>query len=875
MIDGRPWWAIVGAALATPTKRDERQYPMEFRATRSRVLVGVAGLGVIAGLAIGAPGATPAVADTFDVTSAADSGPDSLRAAVELANANPGPDVVTIGAGLGEILLESPIEITGPLAIEGPGADALTIGRADTQEFHQFVVDTGEDVRFEGLTITGITGGSGRAISVTSVGAFELEDVAILDETYDVADPEETEDSAAGVFFADATGDITITDSTFRGNRATGAVAVYIPTLDWMNLTIENSEFTDNISTGHGAGVLHGDSIEVVRIADSTFTGNHGENWGPGVAYLGQIGRLEIEGSTFTDNHSAAYEGGAIYVDWVVDDGDDDLEDGAGDVVIVGSVFSGNSAAKWGGALSVYELEGRLHVADSRFEANTADRSAGAISIDYDRRGFLIERSAFVDNAVTGDDPDVPGGALAIYRVYTESAIVDSAFLGNHAAGDGGAIGLWDVDESIEIFRSTFAGNSAGPGRRGASIYGAEWVDVSPWIVNSTFVEDSAPLVIDGGRGWIYLDNSTVVAPGFAELSDHELAIYHSVVDSGDAPVATMPSGYFSIEWSVLTDTPTEDDFAAYDEYGVNHVGVTDVGLGELGDHGGETPTMVPLPGSLLIDAGDPDIEYLPDTDQRGGPRIVNEVIDVGAVEFVPAGPPDAGSSSWSVEPEGPLVADGVGEYAAVATVRDAADAPVPGVEVSFTVPDDVDPSAGTCTTAVDGTCSITLTSTVAGVFEVSAAIGDAPIGEPLELVFVPGAASVATSAITASPSSITAGSEEATITVTLLDAYGNELTESGGEVVISTTLGNISPTVDHGDGTYTATLTSDETGTAELSFTIDGDDAEQTATVDVVAAPSGLANSGVAPAGPILGALLLGIAGLGLVALRRREVRA
>jgi hypothetical protein len=54
--------------------------------------------------------------------------------------------------------------------------------------------------------------------------------------------------------------------------------------------------------------------------------------------------------------------------------------------------------------------------------------------------------------------------------------------------------------------------------------------------------------------------------------------------------------------------------------------------LEPLGDYGGPTPTMRPLPGSPVINTG--DNADAPDTDQRGFPRIVLGFIDIGAVEL-------------------------------------------------------------------------------------------------------------------------------------------------------------------------------------------------------------------------------------------------
>lgn len=71
------------------------------------------------------------------------------------------------------------------------------------------------------------------------------------------------------------------------------------------------------------------------------------------------------------------------------------------------------------------------------------------------------------------------------------------------------------------------------------------------------------------------------------------------------------------------------------------------------------------------------------------------------------------------------------------------------------------------------------------------------------------GPASTTTSTIAADPTSITNTSGTSTITVQIKDAYGNNLTTGGATVLFTTTRsGSFSGETDNGDGTYTATYT-------------------------------------------------------------------
>src|SRR5690606_30086642 len=107
-----------------------------------------------------------------------------------------------------------------------------------------------------------------------------------------------------------------------------------------------------------------------------------------------------------------------------------------------------------------------------------------------------------------------------------------------------------------------------------------------------------------------------------------------------------------------------------------------------------------------------------------------------------------------------------------------------------------------------DGTYTATLSSTIDGTGVVNGTIDGNNLTDTAEVEITVGAASLATSTITASPSEITTD-ETATITVQLKDAAGNNLTASGGAVALYSSLGELDDFQDNADGTYTATLSS------------------------------------------------------------------
>jgi adhesin/invasin len=189
----------------------------------------------------------------------------------------------------------------------------------------------------------------------------------------------------------------------------------------------------------------------------------------------------------------------------------------------------------------------------------------------------------------------------------------------------------------------------------------------------------------------------------------------------------------------------------------------------------------------------------------------------------------------------------------------DPAWAPAPDVDRSFTVAQRaITVTALTDTKTADGTTDsdetplITLgslatgdTGTFSQAFD-SAAVGTGKTLTPsgtvsngvdvtssYEITFVavstgvigPGPADVTTSEVKATPPNVTAnGVDTTTITVTLRDAFGNALIASGGTVALSADGGSIGTVTDNGNGTYTATYTSDTSpGDVTVSATLDG----------------------------------------------------
>lgn len=224
-------------------------------------------LAAAVGLALGLGAATPAMAATYIVTNLNDSGPGSLRDAVDQANTTLGvPDVINFAPGVtGTIPLATPIGNADHLTINGPGAGLLTITPPPTD----IALENVGKVAISNVTFAG---GSGGPAAILNFGYFGYVSEGVL----------------------------TLESCVFSGNSGIAAGAV-INILGAVN--ISNSTFNNNTATGDGsspgvAGAL-ASVAGTLRIANSTFSGNQGSFAG---AVLSAVDTFVMADSTISGN---------------------------------------------------------------------------------------------------------------------------------------------------------------------------------------------------------------------------------------------------------------------------------------------------------------------------------------------------------------------------------------------------------------------------------------------------------------------------------------------------------------------------------------------------------------------------------------------
>lgn len=248
--------------------------------------------------------------ETVVVTSSADGGPGSLRAALASVCVDGtitfSPDL----AGSTIALTAGPIVLGKNVTVDGSGAPGVALSGRGTDRV--VIVNAGVTAVLRGLTLTDGFGWQ-LAGGVLNNGNLTLDHVVVRNNTMatdggdfwqggggiyngggavlHLVDSTVTANNArwsgGGVYsFFDTT--TTITRSTISGNTS-GDVGGAIRSLG--NMTITNSTISGNTASGwHGGAIFHTDGV--MEILNSTITDNAGPDWAPSAIFIGEWGSV-------------------------------------------------------------------------------------------------------------------------------------------------------------------------------------------------------------------------------------------------------------------------------------------------------------------------------------------------------------------------------------------------------------------------------------------------------------------------------------------------------------------------------------------------------------------------------------------------------
>jgi hypothetical protein len=419
-----------------------------------------------------------------------------------------------------------------------------------------------------------------------------------------------------------AGGNLTVSNNTISGNNAQGG----------------DSGLDDGASgVALGGGLFAGATI---NLTGTTISGN--------IAHGGTTGKeQQYSLAGWTTNHISA--GGGVYA--------------GASAVLSGDTLSGNSAV--GGIIS--GADGGGIYAASNLTIQTSTLSGNSVTAELNE-GTLYNESSVGGNAV-GGGVAATGKTSITHSTLTGNSVTGgkgiSASVFPNPGGDGLGGGIYTTAPLV-VVNSTISGNSATGGAGGDGFYpGASYGKAGQngggglgGGVDSTGSLTIADCTISGnttagGAGGAGFSGSSGPYPngsagdayaGGINVAPNSTTLSNSIVSANKAAGAFSDIG------------GTVKSSSGYNLIGVgggltngvngNKVGITNPDLSPLGNNGGPTLTMTPLPGSPAIDAGSNALVPSGVTkDQRGLARIFNSTVDIGAVEVQPIAPQLSGKT--------------------------------------------------------------------------------------------------------------------------------------------------------------------------------------------------------------------------------------
>jgi hypothetical protein len=366
---------------------------------------------------------------SLTVTTAADSGPGSLRDAIALANTDPALDTIRFAPAVtGAIALQSALpELTTAIVLEGPGASVLTVAGGPapgTPAFRIVTVAAGAEVAISGLSLTGGRADSGGGIlnrGTMTVTASTLSGNSAFGGSGGFAGG-----SGGGIFNS---GTLTVTASTLSGNSAegsrfSGGIGGAISNSG--TVTITASTLSGNTAGGTGGGIFNGGTMAITA---STLSGNSAVAADGSGGGISNGGTMTVTASTLSGNSASGVGVGAAG-----GIGSGGGISNTGTMTVTASTLSGNEAISKvsGGGGGGISNSGTLTVIASTLSGNSAfvqigGGSGGGIdnrSIPSRTATLTIHTSLFA-NGAGGNLVNTRGAVTSLgHNLFTDTPAV-------------------------------------------------------------------------------------------------------------------------------------------------------------------------------------------------------------------------------------------------------------------------------------------------------------------------------------------------------------------------------------------------------------------------------------------------------------------
>ncbi len=432
-------------------------------------------------------------ASTLTVTSSNDSGPGSLREAINTAAAG---DNIVFGVttnGVPILLITGEIVINKNLSITGNGAGNTIISGNN----------------------------SNRIFSLSGTNSVSISNLSLMDGNADIGGAILNTDANLSISA------VLISDNFATGNSATeggGGIANIGGNLSILSSSVISGNIANGTS-GSGGGILNL-SGGIVSISNSTISSNSASRAGGGIEdNSGGMGMITLIDVNLDNNTTASApgNGGGLHI---TGPGNADiirgtvngntasaegggLWNGAGVMNVTGTTISGNTAsgaaADQGGG-GVYNLSGTINIMDATISDNVADGTSGSGGGILNDAGATVSVS---NTTISGNSANRAGGGIEDNSGAMGMVTLTDVNLDNNttasAPGNGGGLHITGPGNA-DIIRGTVNGNTASA--EGGGLWnGAGVMNVTGTTISGNTASGAAA---DQGGGGVYNLSGTI-----------------------------------------------------------------------------------------------------------------------------------------------------------------------------------------------------------------------------------------------------------------------------------------------------------------------------------------------------------------------------
>ncbi len=563
----------------------------------------------------------------------------TLRQAVANANTHAGADTIafsstvfapgtphTITLTHGEITFT---DTSGVTTVNGPGSSVLVVSGGGASRV--FRINSGVSVAISGLGVVDgeagalVFGGNIYGGGIYNAGILTLTNSIVSNNTATASVGTFVNSSGGGIY---SPGSLILLDDTIRDNAAKAGSAAGGAGAGNVNggglfaggsLVISDSAITNNSALAgtssedlgmaggaNGGGIYAGEGI---RISNSIVSNNTAEAAGVFMADPSAGGGIYAAGS-------------AIITQDTIDD----------NILVGGRSNSSSVPSAAGGGV---DAGGILMLQQSTISGNTVNSSypeyglyggtsAGG-GVDANDGGTIVA-STISNNSATGG------------QGYNNALNSDLLQQGGKASGGGvSSVGTLTITNSILYGNSAIGGVGGSDehkhaNAKGGNSFGGAIEAFELNLLDSTVTGNSTI----GGAGGVASPGSPPGNAGSASGGGIAavLATFTNSIVSADKAGGVF-SDFANTVNSISANNLIGIGSGLTNGVNGNLVDINNPHLSPIGNNGGPIHTLVPLPGSPAIDAG--NSSFIPSgitTDQRGLPRIVGKAVDIGATEF-------------------------------------------------------------------------------------------------------------------------------------------------------------------------------------------------------------------------------------------------